>query len=80
MSNYYRPKYPYGHGHLIAKGTSSEKASIMAYGNWINYYSDPSLIYPGTGTPTGVKDVSNCVKVITDNRYMPKCPSHAQSC
>ena len=51
--------YEYGHGHLIAKGTQSYgKRSILAYtapGHYsrCNYYSNPDVIYPGTGTPTG---------------------------
>ena len=47
--------------------------TILAYqthGHWAraNYYSDPNMIYPPTGTPLGVVGVSNNVKVITDVR------------
>ena len=45
----------------------------MAYGRpgftrRANYYSNPDIIFPKTGTPTGVAGVSNNAKVITQNR------------
>ena len=51
--------YSYGHGHLIAAGMSSTGVrSILAYtasghGRRVHFYSNPAVIYPGTGTPTG---------------------------
>ena len=46
----------------------------MAYGttgHWtrVNYYSSPDIIFPATGTPTGVAGVSNNARVITENRF-----------
>lgn len=35
----------------------------------VNYYSNPDVVYPGTGTPTGVEGVSNNAAVITKNRF-----------
>merc|ERR1719322_75746 len=69
--------YAYGHGHLI-QPTGDTKWSgyrtIMAYfsnGHYekVNYYSNPKVNYPGTGTPTGVARISNNAKVITRNRH-----------
>jgi len=66
--------FPYGHGHLIKAGNGKPgSTTILAYeraGHQLraNYYSDPNSIYPPTGTPLGVKGISNNVKVITDNR------------
>ena len=65
-------EYSYGHGHLIEKGTASTGYnSIMAYGRSgynrkANYYSNPDVIFPGTGTPTGVAGVSNNARVLRE--------------
>ena len=46
----------------------------MAYksgsGNYrrVNYYSNPDVIHPLTGTPTGVAGISNNAAIITQNR------------
>ena len=62
--------FSYGHGHLIEKGNASQGyRSIMAYGTTgyrrkANYYSNPDVIFPGTGTPTGVAGVSNNARVL----------------
>ena len=67
------PFYAYGQGHLIAKGSASTGyRSIMAYhanghSRRVNYYSNPSVIYPATGSPTGTTD-SNNAAVLTGNR------------
>ena len=67
--------YPYGHGHHIEKGSAATGyRTIMAYrvgGHWnrVNYYSNPAVDLPITGTPTGVAGVSNNAKVIRDNRF-----------
>merc|ERR1719410_2256445 len=59
----------------MEKGSASTGYnSIMAYGTTgyrrkANYYSNPDVIYPGTGTPTGVDGVSNNAAVITKNRF-----------
>ena len=68
-------KFSYGHGHLIEAGQSSTGVrTIMAYNaqghrERVNYYSNPDVTYPGTGTPTGVEGVSNNAAVITKNRF-----------
>ena len=67
--------FSYGHGHLIEAGSRSTGVrTIMAYNanghrERVNYYSNPDVIYPGTGTPTGVDGVSNNAAVITKNRF-----------
>ena len=67
-------RFPHGHGHLIAAGSADTGVrSILAYSTEghrmrVNYYSNPGVIYPGTGTPTGLTGVSNNAAVITANR------------
>ena len=67
--------YSYGYAHLIAQGTaSSGRRTILAYSatnhyTRVNYCSNPSVIYPGTGTPTGVAGISNNAAVLTQNRF-----------
>ena len=34
----------------------------------VNYWSSPDVIYPVTGTPTGVTDVSDNARLLTENR------------
>ena len=64
--------FSYGHGQLIEKGSASTGYnSIMAYGTTgyrakANYYSNPDVIFPGTGTPTGVAGVSNNARVLRE--------------
>ena len=68
--------FSYGHGHHIAQGTASfGYRTILAYYaenhyTRANYYSNPAVILPATGTPTGVAGVSNNAAVITQNRFM----------
>jgi len=67
--------YSYGHGHLIAAGTATTGVrSILAYSasghsQRVHYYSNPDVIYPGTGTPTGIVGVSNNAAVLMKNRF-----------
>ena len=67
--------FSYGHGHLIAAGNgNSGVRTILAYSasghsTRVNYYSNPAVSYPSTGTPTGVTGVSNNAAVITENRF-----------
>ena len=35
----------------------------------INYYSNPDVVFPKTGQPTGIKGSSNSVKVLTEKRF-----------
>ena len=66
--------YPYGHGHLIQRGIASTGyRTILAYSatghsTRVNYYSNPSVIYPKTGTPTGVEGLSNNAALLLRNR------------
>ena len=70
-------EFSYGHGHLIQPTGDTKWSGYrtnMAYfsfghGNKVNYYSNPDVIYPGTGTPTGVAGEDNNAKVITENRF-----------
>ena len=69
------PYYDYGHGHLIEDGPGFNLQgyrTIMAYSDghhtWrVNYYSNPDIILPETGTPTGVAGISNNVRVFREN-------------
>jgi hypothetical protein len=63
-------EYPYGHGHLIDVGYRT----ILAYTapnhkTRVNYYSNPSIDLPATGTPTGVEGLSNNAAVLLLNRF-----------
>jgi len=61
---------PFGHGHLIEGGARTIMAyHVSGYDSKVNYYSNPEVIYPGTGTPTGVEGISNNAAVITKNRF-----------
>ena len=63
-----------GLGHLIARGSASTGATtIMAYPRSgyrtrANYYSNPNVIFPGTGTPTGTSTANNA-RVLTVQRF-----------
>ena len=35
----------------------------------VNYYSNPSVILPDTGTPTGLEGISDNAAVLTKNRF-----------
>ena len=67
-------KYDYGHGHLIEAGKGNKGVrSIMAYYDSshetrVNWWSNPNINYPSTGTPTGTTTESNNAKVWQDNR------------
>ena len=66
--------YPYGHGHLIAQGSANTGyRTILAYSatghnTRVNYYSNPAVILPTTGTPTGVEGKSDNAALLTLNR------------
>jgi hypothetical protein len=68
------PNTPHGHGHLIKKGKAAQGyQTIMSYSApgyelHANYYSNPSIIFPETGTPTGIKGISNNAAVLMRNR------------
>jgi hypothetical protein len=64
----------YGHGHLIDQGTATTGfRTIMAqrqagFLTRVNYFSNPDVILAATGTPTGITEISNNARVITENR------------
>merc|ERR1739844_711337 len=72
------PEHPGGQGHLIAQGTASTGLrTIMAYpdpakghpGQGVrNFWSNPRMILPESGTPLGVEGVSDNAAVLTNNR------------
>ena len=64
-----------GHGHLIQKGSNARGyRTILAYSaqghrDRRNYYSNPAVILPETGTPTGEVGISNNAAVLNMNRF-----------
>jgi len=66
-----------GYAHLILPTGSSKYSgyrTILGYnadGHRYrkNYYSNPDVIFPTTGTPTGVTDLSNNARLISSNRF-----------
>jgi len=64
--------FSYGHGHLIAQGSYTKGLrTILAYnaanhGTRVNYYSNPNINHPSTGTPTGVTGTSNNARLLTE--------------
>ena len=69
-SNY---AYSYGHAHLIEQGSASRGyRTILGYnapnhGTRVNYYSNPAVTFPTTGTPTGVAGVSDNAAIFMRN-------------
>ena len=65
--------YRDGHAHLIQPGAASTGyRTILSYEAEgyklrVNYYSNPAVIFPITGTPTGVEGVSNNAAVLMRN-------------
>ncbi len=65
------PTYADGLGYLLPGG---KHRTIMSYTSEfkeqrINYYSNPDVIYPKTGQPTGVLGSANNVRILTLNRF-----------
>ena len=64
-----------GHGHLIQPGSAARGyRTILAYSaqghrDRKNYYSNPALLLPETGTATGKVGVSNNAAVLNMNRF-----------
>jgi len=66
----YNEQYPSAHGHLIEKGFRT----ILAYPRpnhkrRVNYYSNPDVIFPFTGTVTGEPGQSNNAALLIRNRF-----------
>ena len=65
--------YRDGHAHLIQPGAATTGyRTILSYeavghNLRVNYYSNPVVIFPVTGTPTGVEGVSNNAAVLMRN-------------
>ena len=77
------PSYSYGYGHLIA--TSPGVRSIMAYYDSnhidrVNYYSNPSVNYPGTNTPTGTPTDNNALLLNNNRLAMQAIADESASC
>ena len=68
--------FSYGHGQLIEQGSASTGyRTILAYNaaghtTRVNYYSNPSVLYPPTNTPTGLLPLSNNAAVLSLNRFI----------
>jgi len=64
--------YPYGHGHLIAAGNGNPGLrTILAYyadghSTRVNYYSNPDINHPSTGTPLGVDGLSDNARLLNE--------------
>ena len=69
------PKYEYGQGSYIEKGTGSTGFrtilgySKTGYSTRVNYYSSPSVIHPATGTRTGVAGTADNARLLTEQRF-----------
>ena len=62
--------YPGGHGHLIQGGLRTILAYRAAgHTTRVNYYSNPSVLYPPTNTATGLQQLSNNAAVLRVNRF-----------
>ena len=66
-------RFPEGHGHLIDIGDwYYGMRTILAYSSpghqlRVNYYSNPKVMHPQTGTPTGVEGLSDNASVLLRN-------------
>ena len=80
------PFYSYGQGHLIAKGSASTGyRSIMAYNanghnRRVNYYSNPSVVFPVTGTPTGTAESNNAAVLIRNRLALKGVGDELEAC
>ena len=69
------PVYSYGHGNRIGGKNGNEgyhtimSYSANGYRNQVNYYANPEVILPETGTPTGDEKLSNTAAVFLRNRF-----------
>jgi len=68
----------YNYGYLVqprGQGKFDGYRTIMAYSNYrnwnqMNFWSNPAIILPDTGTPTGVRGRNNNAKILTENRWL----------
>ncbi len=69
------PYFSDGYGYLIPQGSASTGyRTILAYSatnhrQRVNYYSNPDVIYPTTGTATGIAGQADNARVITVQRF-----------
>jgi len=81
-------KYPHGHGHLIAPGRIQRPKyrTILAYemnGHKLkaNYYSNPRIRFPLTGTPLGVEGVADNARLLNERgAYLARIGDESESC
>merc|ERR1711962_1570721 len=74
------PRYDFAQGHHIAQGKASTGfRTILAYSGTnhrqrVNYYSNPAVNYPATGTPCGVAagspNAANNAALLTQQRFL----------
>jgi len=84
----YNYKYPYAHGHLIAPGKVQwpKHRTILAYGtnghiDRQNYYSNPRINFPLTGTPLGVEGVADNARLLNERgAYLARIGDESESC
>merc|ERR1719411_362466 len=73
-TGHYNRHFSYGQANLIKRGKASTGyRTILGYNyaghrERVNYYSNPDVIYPRTGTPTGTSRANNA-KVLTLQRF-----------
>merc|ERR1711970_426693 len=73
-TGHYNRHFSYGQANLIKRGKASTGyRTILGYNyaghrERVNYYSNPDVIYPRTGTPTGTSGANNA-KVLTLHRF-----------
>jgi len=81
-------RYPYAHGHLIAPGKLRwpKYGTILAYQmyghyNKANYYSNPRIRFPLTGTPLGVEGVADNARLLNERgAYLARVGDESESC
>ncbi len=60
----FSPFYSYARGHVMDDLTKT----IMNNYNQVNYWSNPNVVYPPTGAPTGVEDYSDNARLWQEKR------------
>jgi len=75
-----------GNGYLFRNGDMEGYYTIMAYSRdgyrkFDNYYSNPDIIHPKTGTPTGRRNYANSARVLRARRFaMAAVGDESQQC
>ena len=69
------PRYTFGQGHHITKGKASTGfRTVLAYSlaghrTRVNYYSNPLVKHPVTGTPTGIAGRADNARLLIQQRF-----------